>query len=212
MPIVNISTIKLTESSKNISLVACTQYGIRLYFSITYFEKFNQQQQQTSADLTLTNNSNPLPPPHHQQQLNIVPSTFQLVHVRLPPNIDLQQNQSQRGGPICSAYANDGISLMIMKKDEHVDSTLLLNRDMFLLHSSFKESKAVFDVEGRVWAIEEIVPSLASIRAAAAENDLLQTAKSASGVSVLPKLTAEYFDLPRRFAMITPQVRFVYMA
>ena len=32
---------------------------------------------------------------------------------------------------------------------------------------------------------------------------------SAAGVKV-PKLTAEYFDLPRRFAMITPQGCFVW--
>jgi len=123
--------------------------------------------------------------------------------------VDLYQSPGG-AGPVSGFYANDGISLMMMRQSEQADSVLLLNRDLFLLHSTFKESKAVFDVDGRVWAVEEIVPSLASIRAAAQENDLLQTAKSASGLSWLPKLTAEYFDLPRRFAMITPQGCFIW--
>lgn len=139
----------------------------------------------------------------------LTPSTFQLVHVRLPPNIDFYQSPTG-AGPISSFYANDGISLMIMRETEQSDSVLLLNRDLFLLHSTLKESKAVFGIDGRVWAVEEIVPSLASIRAAAQENDLLQTAKSASGLAWLPKLTAEFFDLPRRFAMITPQGCFIW--
>ncbi len=46
---------------------------------------------------------------------------------------------------------------------------------------------------------------MSSVRGGAIENELLATAKSASNVENLPKLTAEYFDLPRRFALITPQ-------
>jgi hypothetical protein len=132
------------------------------------------------------------------------PSTFQLVHIRIPPNIELS---SQNGkGPISTAYSNNGITLMISKLDEHIDSVMLLNRDLFLLHNTFKESKSIFDIEGRVWAVEEIVPGINSIRSGANENELLHTAKSASGIQNIPKLTAEFFDLPRRFTMITPQV------
>lgn len=220
MPIIHISPIKLTESSKNISLCACTQFGIRLYFSITYFEQYNQQsvQQQQQSQQASTSQLDATLQPVDQLGSNktaanstlLTPSTFQLVHVRLPPNIDFSAASTaasaSSAGPITGFYSNDGVSLMTMRRDEQVDSLLLLNRDLFLLHSTMKESKAIFDIDGRVWAVEEIVPSLASIRAAAQENDLLQTAKSASGLALLPKLTAEYFDLPRRFAMITPQV------
>ena len=74
-----------------------------------------------------------------------------------------------------------------------------------------KESTSVFDIDGRIWKVEEIQPSLGSIKSAALENDALQTITSASGVELVPKLTAEYFDLPRRFAMITPQVNLINM-
>lgn len=212
MPIISISAIKLNESSRNVSLVACTQYGIRLYFSITYFEHYNQAQsiQQQSQSTVSSTLDQTLQPDSGASTSALTPSTFQLVHVRLPPNIDLYQPSATGSGPVSGFYANDGICLMTMRQSEQADSTLLLNRDLFLLHATFKEAKAVFDVDGRVWAIEEIVPSLASIRAAAQENDLLQTAKSASGLAWLPKLTAEYFDLPRRFAMITPQGCFIW--
>jgi hypothetical protein len=137
-------------------------------------------------------------------EISQAPSTFQLIHIRIPPNIELS---SQNGkGPISAAYSNNGITLMISKLDEHMDSIMLLNRDLFLLHNTFKESKSIFDIEGRVWAVEEIVPGINSIRSGANENELLHTAKSASGIQNIPKLTAEFFDLPRRFTMITPQV------
>lgn len=136
------------------------------------------------------------------------PTTFQLVHVRIPPNIDLSSQNRQ--GPISSAFVNDGLSLMVSKRDENSDSVLLLNKDEFLLHSNFKESKFIFDIEGRIWAIDEVLPSLSSIKSCAFENDLLQTAKSASGVENIPKLTAEFFDCPRRFVMMTPQGCFIW--
>jgi hypothetical protein len=201
MPIVQISVIKLNES-KNISLVAITQFGIRLYFSINQFEQeaatalssslVTQDQQMLNADGTL------------RKLDKAVPSTLQLVHVRIPPNIEL--TSQNRNGPITSAYANNGITLMTTRRDEQTDSVLLLNRDLFLLHNNMKESKSIFDIDGRIWSIEEIVPTLQGIRSCAIENDSLQTATSASGVELIPKLTAEYFDLPRRFAMITAQV------
>ena len=197
--IVHIAAIKRTES-RNINLVATTNFGIRLYFSINQFEQLaspnaiqsnesglNQQKYQTKAA--------------YEPQ---APTTFQLVHVRIPPNIDLSSQNRQ--GPISSAFVHDGLSLMVSKRDENSDSVLLLNRDEFLLHSNFKESKFIFDVEGRIWAIDEVLPSLSSIKTCAFENDLLQTVKSASGVENIPKLTAEFFDCPRRFVMMTPQV------
>lgn len=207
MPIVNISSIKRTES-RNICLVCVTQFGIRLYFSLFNFDQFHSingtatatAQQQSSASAT---DQSQVHMQQHQQPN--VPATFQLVHVRIPPNIDLAQSQS-RAGPICSSYSNDGITLMITKKDEQTDSVLMLNRDLFLLHNIFKESKSIFDVNGRIWSVEEIVPSLNSIKIAASENEMLQTAKSASGQQCISKLTAEYFDMPRRFVMVTPQV------
>jgi hypothetical protein len=203
MPIVNISAVRLNES-RNVCLVGVTQFGIRLYFSIIPFEQFQSMSDVAANGVMLTAEQK-------QQQLQQLtassPSTFQLIHVRIPPNIDLSAHQSaSRHGPICSAYCNDGLTLMITKKDEQTDSCLLLNRDLFLLHNIFKEAKFVFDVNGRIWSAEEIVPSLSSIRIAAGENELLQTAKSAAGLEFIPKLTAEYFDMPRRFAMITPQV------
>ena len=65
---------------------------------------------------------------------------------------------------------------MVYKRGENTYSVLLL-KDLFLLRSNFKESKTLFGIEGRVWCIDEVVPSLSC----ALEN-LLQTAKSASGV------------------------------
>ena len=124
--------------------------------------------------------------------------------MRIPPNIDMSSQNRQ--GPISSAFINDGLSIMVSQRDENSDSVLLLNRDEFLLHSNFKESKSIFDIDGRIWSIDEVLPSLNSIKTCAFENDLLQTAKSASGVENLPKLSSEYFDCPRRFVMITPQV------
>ena len=88
-----------------------------------------------------------------------------------------------------TAFVNDGISIMVSKRDENTDSVLLMNIDLFLLHSNFKESKTLFDIDGRVWAIDEVIPTLSSIKTCAMENDLLQTAKSASGVENIPKLT-----------------------
>ena len=116
-------------------------------------------------------------------------------------------SSQNRQGPISSAFLNDGISVMVSKRDENSDSVLLLNRDEFLLHSNFKESKSIFDIDGRIWAIDEVLPSLSSIKSCAFENDLLQTVKSASGLENIPKMSSEFFDVPRRFVMITPQVR-----
>ena len=222
MPIVYISAIRYTES-KNVCLVACTQFGMRLYFSLNEFTNptLSQQQQQQQQ-----HQQSPLQPQHMQQQQQPqqgddsaqtesqksqqqqqAPSLFQLIHVRIPPNIEL--STQNRAGPISSAYASNGVTLLVSKRDEHTDSVLLLNRDLFLLHSNYKEAKTMFDINGRIWCVEEIVPALSSIRQAALDNDVLQTATSAAGVKV-PKLTAEYFDLPRRFAMITPQGCFVW--
>jgi hypothetical protein len=199
MPIIHISAIKLNES-KNVSLVAVTQFGIRLYFSINPFQQFHQAE--TTNELVLNPNSKNISQP-------MPPSVFQLVHVRIPPNIEL--SSQNRNGPVSSAYYNNGITLMLSKRDEQNDSVLLLNRDLFLLHNNYKESKTVFDIGGRIWHAEEILPSLSCIRSAAMENDLLQTITSASGDSdFIPKLSSEYFDLPRRFAMITPQGCFVW--
>ena len=183
--------MKLNES-KNISLVGISQFGIRLYFSISQFD----QDVATNADGS------------SRESTHMPPSIFQLVHVRIPPNIEL--SSQNRNGPVSSAYSSDGITLMMSKRDEQTDSVILLNRDLFLLHNNFKESKSLFDIDGRIWSVQEIKPSLASIKSCAMENDLLQTATSASGIENIPKLTAEYFDLPRRFAMITPQVKFLF--
>ena len=200
MPIVQISAIKLNES-KNISLVAITQFGIRLYFSINQIE----QQLEATASALVTQEQQMLNADGTLRKTNlIVPSTLQLVHVRIPPNIEL--TSQNRNGPISSAYSSNGITLMMTKRDEQTDSCLLLNRDLFLLHNNMKESKSIFDIDGRIWSVEEIIPTLQGIRSCAIENDSLQTATSASGVELIPKLTAEYFDLPRRFAMITAQV------
>jgi hypothetical protein len=56
------------------------------------------------------------------------------VHVRIPPNIDVSSKVA-RSGQVSTAFINDGISLMIYKLDENTDSVLLLNKDLFLLHS-----------------------------------------------------------------------------
>ncbi len=236
MPLVNISCITINES-KDVSLCATTQHGIRLYFSISEFENqlfLLQQQQQLQLQLASQQQQQQVDPNviyQQQQQLNqqqqqqqqqqqdqfSTPSTFQLVHIRLPPTFALNQVQSLQ---ISSAYASQGVSLMISSKRENdlhqhqqeqqSDSVMLLNRDLFLLHNAFKESKFFFDLNTRVWHVEEIQPSLGSIRAAAMENDILQTAKSASNLEQIPKLCAEYFELPRRFAMITPQGCFIW--
>ena len=198
MPIVQISAIKLNES-KNISLVAITQFGLRLYFSINQFE--------SSASSLSVSQQNIMNVDGSLRKSDVqVPSTFQLVHVRIPPSIEL--TSQSRNGPVSSAYSNNGVTLLMTKRDEQTDSVFLLNRDLFLLHNNMKESKSMFNIDGRIWSVEEIIPSLPSIKSGAVENDSLQTATSASGVELVPKLTAEYFDLPRRFAMITPQVRF----
>ena len=184
MPLVNISVIKQSES-KNINLVAVTQFGIRLYFSVSPFFQFEQVVLPDQAP----------------------PSTFQLVHVRIPPNIELSQSQI---GPVNSAYINNGISVIMTKRDDQNDTVLVLNRDLFLIHNNFKESKCIFNVDGRIWNCEEIEPSLNSIRTAAMENENLQTIKSATGIENISKLSGEYFDMPRRFVMITPQGCFIW--
>lgn len=206
----HISAIKKTES-KNINLVATTKFGIRLYFSINQFEQLQQTQQhklqtQQQTEMIDLNNMNQQQQQQFQQQpqQSHAPTTFQLVHVRIPPNIEL--TSKNRTGLVSTAFVNDGISIMVSKRDENTDSVLLMNRDLFLLHSNFKESKTLFDIDGRVWAIDEVIPTLSSIKTCAMENELLQTAKSASGVENIPKLTSEFFDCSRRFVMITPQV------
>ena len=78
---------------------------------------------------------------------------------------------------------------MVYKRDENTDLVLLPNKDLFLFRSNFKESKTLLNIEGREWCIDEVVPSLSSIRTCALENDLLQTSKSASGVENISKLT-----------------------
>ncbi len=187
MPIIHISTINYNDS-RNVSLVAFTQYGLRLFFSINQFEQFE----------TLSDEKTQTPSP----------SLLQLVHLRMPYNIELfAQN---RNGPVTNAYSNSGISLMISRRNEQNDSVILFNRDLFLLHSNFKESRTMFDIDGRIWSVEEILPSIKNIRSLAHENEALQTATYASGQEHVPKLTAEYFDLPRRFAMITPQGCFIW--
>jgi hypothetical protein len=92
---------------------------------------------------------------------------------------------------------------MVYKRGENTYSVLLL-KDLFLLRCNFKESKTLFDIVRRVWCIDEVVPSLSC----ALEN-LLQTAKSASGVENIPKLTSEFFYCPRRFVIVTPQVNYL---
>ena len=98
-----------------------------------------------------------------------------------------------RQSTISSAFLNDGVSLMVSKRDEKANTCIFLNRDAFLLHINFKESKSVFDIDGRIWAVDEVLSSLSSIRTGAFENDLLQTLKLASGVENVPKLSADFF-------------------
>ena len=122
MPIVYIKPIKLNES-KHVTLVAFTQYGIRFYFSLNTF----------NSNDTTTQSQSQQPPQH-----------IQLVHVRIPPQLDACGT-----GQISSGYYNDGITLMFAKRDEISDGMLLLNRDLFQLHSQYKESKQFVDVPGR---------------------------------------------------------------
>ena len=165
----------------------------------------SQQQMQTEViDLNNLNQQQQLQQQQQQLQQSHAPTTFQLVHVRIPPNIDI--SAKTRTGQVTTAFINDGISVMVSRRDDNTDSILLLNRDLFMLHSNFKESKSLFDIDGRVWCIDEVVPTLSSIKTCALENELLQTARSASGVENIPKLTSEFFDCSRRFVMITPQV------
>jgi hypothetical protein len=225
MNIVHISAVKRNES-KNINLVAVTSHGMRLYFSINQFEQlqFQQQQQQQhqlqtqqqmQTDIIDLNNISQKQQLHQQsqqqqpQQTSNAPTTFQLVHVRIPPNMDI--SAKNRHGQVTTAFINDGVSVIVSKRDENSDSVLLLNRDLFMLHSNFKESKSFFDIDGRVWCIDEVIPSLTSIKTCAVENELLQTAKSASGTENVPKLTSEFFDCSRRFVMVTPQVFFWFI-
>lgn len=94
---------------------------------IVDLKNLNQQQQQLQQQQQQQQQQN-------QQQQSNAPSTFQLVHVRIPPNIDVSSKVA-RSGQVSTAFINDGISLMIYKRDENTDSVLLLNKDLFLLHS-----------------------------------------------------------------------------
>ncbi len=90
----HISAIKKTES-KNISLVATTKFGIRLYFSINQFEQLQQTQQhklqtqQQQTDMIDLNNMNQQQHQKFQQQPQQfhTPTTFQIVHIRIPQKI-----------------------------------------------------------------------------------------------------------------------------
>jgi nuclear pore complex protein Nup155 len=159
-PIVHIAALNKIDST-NINLVAMTHYGIRLYFTLNPFDRSNDP-----------------------------PSTFQLVHVRLAPNIDLNAHSNM--GPIISAFYKNGLTIMINKRDDQVDSVLLLSNDLYVLHNQFKESKAIFDIDGRTWQIDEI-PSRDRIT----DDDSY-------------KLSSQLFDSQRRFAMITPQGCFIW--
>lgn len=138
-----------------------THYGIRLYFSLNPFDRTNDP-----------------------------PSTFQLVHVRLAPNIDLNSHSNM--GPIISAFYKNGLTVMMNKRDEQMDSVLLLSNDLYILHNQYKESKAIFDIDGRIWQIDEI-PNRERIT----DDDSC-------------KLSSQLFDSQRRFAMITPQGCFIW--
>ncbi len=89
--IVHIAALRRAES-KNVNLVAVTKFGIRLYFSVSHFD----QQQPTPPGISP---SQPSPSPEAQ-----VPSTFQLVHVRIPPNIDMSSQNRQGRGFFCRLW------------------------------------------------------------------------------------------------------------
>lgn len=189
-PIVSIAAITKTES-RHLNLLAVTQFGIRLYFSLNAFD-----------------NAIALSPSDAILQSQQAPSFFQLVHVRIPPSIEL--SSQNRTGPVRTAFYKSGLSLMVSQADDLTDSVLLLDRDLFILHNHMKESKAVFQLDGRIRLADEIVPSLNSIRSVARENEALETIKSASGCENVPKLTSEFFDPPRRYVMITQQGCYIW--
>jgi nuclear pore complex protein Nup155 len=176
MPIVHISAITKTEST-NLGLMAITQFGIRLYFSLNPFDRSNE-----------------------------TPSTVQLVHVRLAPNIDL--GVQNRTGPIMTAFSRNGTTLMISKRDEKNDTVLLLNNDLYLLHSQFKESKSIFNIDGRIWCMDEI-ETVNKFNAHIYDNQGFQQGSASNNTDCI-KLSSHLFDPQRRFVMITPQGCFMW--
>jgi nuclear pore complex protein Nup155 len=177
MPIVHISSITKTESA-NLNLLAITQFGIRLYFSLNPFDRVDD-----------------------------APTTIQLVHVRLAPNIDL--GVQNRAGPITTAFSRNGITLMMSKRDEKNDTVLLLNNDLYLLHNQFKESKSIFDIDGRIWCMDEI-ETVNKFNAYDALSSGQTGVCSTWNGNDYVKLSSQLFDLQRRFVMITPQGCFMW--
>jgi nuclear pore complex protein Nup155 len=146
--VISIHTIDEIES-KYLHLVAVTSNGIRLYFS-------------TIPHLIRT-----------MGRINIErvsPSGFELVHVRLPPAPRMLPGEGQRLvthnilNHVHSTYYSHGAFLLANAISDDIDNLVCIHPDAGEIFKSrkhyFDETASEFNIDGRTWAIAELIDTI----------------------------------------------------
>lgn len=132
-PVTALCALNIQESPY-IHLIAVTQCGVRLYFSVTQINLGYQQM-------------GPMELPK--------PQNLYLLHVRLPPGYT---PNTSVGKPkqVHSAYYSHGSLLLVSTPQQDQDLLWSLSSEPFPLRNYLAESSTVMNLDGQVWAIAEV--------------------------------------------------------
>lgn len=83
------------------------------------------------------------------------PHNLVLQHVRLPPGF-AASSPSGRPSKVHMTYYGNGTLLLASAQNEAVDALWVLSGDSFPFQNMLMEGQSVLNVDGRVWALEEI--------------------------------------------------------
>lgn len=139
-PVTAICALDAFDSQK-IHLMAITHSGVRFYFSITPIHTFTTQ---LNSGISQVQNA-------EVQK----PQGLYLMHIRLPPgytpNATIGKPKQVHG-----AFYKNGSLIMVSTPQPDLDLLWSISSESFPMRPSLTESSTVMQLDGQVWAIEEV--------------------------------------------------------
>ncbi|XP_059140242.1 nuclear pore complex protein Nup155-like [Physella acuta] len=117
------------RESDGIQLLAVTESGVRLYFTTIPFKQERRR-----------------------------PTFLSLVHVRLPPGFSAT-SAPQRPSSVHTAYYSSGTLLLVASQNKENDLLWGISPDSFPFQKHLMESYTTAPLEGKTWAIDEVMYS-----------------------------------------------------
>uniref|UniRef100_A0A6G1SEV7 Nuclear pore complex protein Nup155 n=1 Tax=Aceria tosichella TaxID=561515 RepID=A0A6G1SEV7_9ACAR len=123
------------------------------------------------------------------------PSSFDLVHVRLPPGFT-PSSAVQRPNAISNIYQKDNTYIMSSPQTENKDFLWILSNDYYVYEDQMMEAFGINSLEGRVWSIAEEIHESPSRFA----NDIINP----------PLIVKQHFEERRKFILLTSEGVFIF--